>query len=53
MASERKVGSPLEYIVTLENGEGGVDFQASQCIPMGSNLTRLLPLTLELGVGIA
>ena len=30
---------PLEYIVTLENGGGGIDFQASQCIPMGFKLT--------------
>ena len=39
---------PLECIVMLGNGRG-VDFQASQYIPMGSSL----PLTLTLGVGAA
>ena len=38
---------PLECIVTLENG-WGTDFQASQCIPMGSNLMLTLTLPLRL-----
>ena len=38
----------LEYIVMLGNG-GGIDFQASQCIPIGPNM----PLTLPPDVGIA
>ena len=41
---------PLEYIVTLENG--GINFQASQSNPMGSNLPLPLTLTLPLCVGI-
>ena len=46
---------PVRYIVMLGNvgvGRGAVDFQASQCIPMGPNLPLSLGVVIALQHGL-